>query len=167
MQSDYLKGIEPDCTWGPDPLPHDQTRPGKIPSPMPVRSSSRRRRSLPSISMQFPHMPGPLAPPAEADTLLSAILECALAFFLCSAGASLAHAVGSSIVGLPWDGGAPIEGGESAFSVHLGPFNSFIDVVPGGFGGGRRNSGSVGFNDTPRDGGLGGTTILALALGAS
>jgi hypothetical protein len=112
-------------------------------------------------------MPGPPAPPAKANTLLSAHLECALASFLRGAGASLAHVAGSSIVGLPWDGGAPIKGGELVFSICLGPFDSFVDVIPGGFWGGRRNLGSVGFDYVPRDGGLGGTTILALVLGAS
>jgi hypothetical protein len=170
LQLDYLKGIELDCTLGPDLLPHDQTRPGKIPSPVLARSSSQRCRSPPSISMQFPHTPGPPAPPAppaEANTLLRACLKRTLASFLCGAGASLARMAGSSIVGLPWDGGAPIEGGESAFSVCLGPFDSFVDVVLGEVWGGRRDSGSVGFNDTPRDGGLGGPTILALASGVS
>jgi hypothetical protein len=141
--------------------------PRKIPSPVPARSSSQCHPSLPSVLMQLPHTPGPPAPPAEADTLLSACLECASASFLYGAGVSLARAVSSSIVGVPRDGGAPIKGGESAFSVCLGPSDSFIDVVPGGFLGERRDSGSMAIKDTPRDGGLGGTTILALALGAS
>ncbi len=115
-------------------MPHDQTRP-ENPSSAPPRSSSLRCCSLPSVSMDFPHTPGPPAPPTGVDTLLSACLECASASFLRGAGASLARAADSSVVGLPRDGGAPTVGEESEFSARLGPFDSFVDVVPGGLGG--------------------------------
>jgi hypothetical protein len=118
--------------------------------------------------MDFPHTPGPPAPPTGVDTSLSARLERVSASFLRGTCTSLAHAAGSSIVGLPRDGGAPTVGGEFEFSAHLGSFESFVDVVPGGFWGGRGDSGSVGFVEAYGEGGSGEHgTILASASGAS
>ncbi len=148
-------------------MPHNQTRP-ENPSSTPLRSSSLRCCSLPSVSMDFPHTPRPPAPPTGVDTLLSACLKCASASFLHGGGASLARAAGSSVVGLPRDGGAPTVGGESKFSAHLGPFDSFVDVVLGRFWGVGGDSGSVGFVEAYGDRGLGEHgTILASALGVS
>ena len=81
--------------------------------------------------MDFPRTTGASVPLAAPD-LLSTRLERASASFLRGAGASLTPATGSLVAGASQDGGTPLVGGESAFSLPVGPFDSFVDIVPGG-----------------------------------
>ncbi len=88
--------------------------------------------------MKYPHTPGPLAPPAMGNGLISACLDHALAI-LRGAGSIATHMAGASLVGFLRDGGAPIIGGESSVSFWGlgGGSEGFVNVVQGGLKGGR------------------------------
>ena len=109
-------------------------------------------------------MPGALVPLAVPD-LLSTCLERASASFLHGAGTSLARVTGSLVAGASQDGGTPLVGGESAFSLPVGLFDSFVDIVPGGMFLGALGASGRGSGEDLRSG-LGGTTILGSGSGS-
>ena len=125
--------------------------------------------------MDFPHTPAPAASSATAESLATSRFDHAAAL-LRSTSSTVARTAGATFVGGSRDGGVITDGGEST-SALFRSLGGFVNVVPGGFGGGEmfpRGGGDLfgkGMNAAPGTGEVSpvqeGATILDSASASS
>ena len=84
--------------------------------------------------MDFPHTPAPAASSATAESLATSRFDHAAAL-LRSASSTVVRTAGATFAGGSRDGGVITDGGEST-SALFRSLGGFVNVSPGGFGGG-------------------------------
>ena len=85
--------------------------------------------------MDFPHTPAPADSSASAESLATSRFDHAAAL-LRSASSTVVPTVGATFAGRSRDGGVINDGGESN-SLLFWSFGGYVNVGPGGFGGGK------------------------------